>query len=152
MAFIGRIRKMLCFKTDGTSCWESCSMSTFETIVPVWSINLYTGLCSVYFHATTAFGLHTFAANSVCLLHVCLIHSSGHSRHRILAVRMGHWFYCLLFEEYEIHRSTFYFGNFACRDGYIIYRSIKSALMVTMLLSTVAVGLAMPDRLKNRGE
>ena len=32
----------------------------------------------------------TLLQNSVCLLHVCLIHSSGHNRHRILAVRMGH--------------------------------------------------------------
>ena len=54
---VGGVGEVLSLKTYSTATWESGSMLSFVSIGPVVCINLYTRLCCINFHSTSAYGL-----------------------------------------------------------------------------------------------
>ena len=126
MRFVRSVGETLCFEADSASCRECCSVSTFESVQPVTGVKLYAGFGSIYFHGTTAIRLETSSSQIqwTCFdfVQYIAVVISG-TVNQLLEFIVDAFTYGM--RSGEVHRSTFYFGNFSSRDGNLINRRIE---------------------------
>ena len=126
MRFVRSIRETLCFKADSASGRECSSVCTFKSIEPVARIELYTRFGGIYFHDTSAFrvlasGSQVERTAFHLVQYITVVISC--TENQLLEFVVDTFAYSV--RSTEIHRSTFYFGNFTGRDRNFVDRRIE---------------------------